>query len=86
MAEAAKDPVGAPDPGTTQMPKASLSQKAEELAARLEEHKNKAQADAAARAAAERRAAAKAVIKGEAPASKPEPARPAEQKPAAAKP
>ncbi|MGP7812711.1 TIGR01906 family membrane protein [Glutamicibacter soli] len=94
MAEAAKDPVGAPDPGTTQMPKASLSQKAEELAARLEEHKNKAQADAAAKAAAERRAAAKAVIKGDAPAAKPEaakpePAKPAEQpaqKPAPAKP
>ncbi len=92
MAEAAKDPVGAPDPGTTQMPKASLSQKADELAARLEAHKNKAQADAAAKADEQRRAAAKAAIKGEpsatatAEAGKKAATQPAPPKPAATAP
>lgn len=95
MAEAAKDPNGASDPGTTQKPKATLSQKAEELAARLEEHKLQAKAEAEAQAQADRKAAVKAAIKGEPVPSKPEaqkpaaqsaPAKPVPAKPAAAKP
>lgn len=95
MAEAAKDPNGASDPGTTQKPKATLSQKAEELAARLEEHKLQAKAEADAKAQADRKAAIKAAIKGEPVPNKPEaqkpaaqaaPAKPAPAKPAAAKP
>lgn len=72
MAEAPKDPKGAPDSGTTQMPKASLSQKADKLTARLEEHKHKAKAEADAKAQAARAAAPRpAPAPTSAPASAP---------------
>ncbi|WP_313814880.1 TIGR01906 family membrane protein [Glutamicibacter sp.] len=71
MADAAKDPNGASEQGTTQTPKAPLSQKAEELAARLEAHKNMAQADAAAKAEAERKADLEATFNRPAAPAKP---------------
>lgn len=95
MAEAAKNPsegqgtAGQPAPATPQStPKASLSQKAEELAARLEAHKNQAQAEAAARKEAVRRAmSGKAETDNKpAAASQPTAAKPAQQTPAERKP
>lgn len=95
MAEAAKNPsegqgtAGQPAPATPQStPKASLSQKAEELAARLEAHKNQAQAEAAARKEAVRRAmSGKAETDNKpAAASQPTAAKPAQQTAAERKP
>jgi len=99
MAEAAKNPIegqgnaGQPasaSPEGAPRPKASLSQKAEELTARLEAHKNQAQAEAAKEAAAREAARKEAVRKAmsgksETPAQ-PETAKPAVQKPEPAKP
>ncbi|GAA1409183.1 hypothetical protein AUR04nite_22960 [Glutamicibacter uratoxydans] len=70
MADAAKDPNGTSEAAAAQMPKASLSQKAEELAARLEAHKIQAQAEAAAKADAERKADIQAAF-NRGPAQKP---------------
>ncbi|WP_157066352.1 TIGR01906 family membrane protein [Glutamicibacter mysorens] len=73
-------------------PQASLSQKAEELTARLEQHKNQAQADAVAQREKARKEAIRRAMSGktEADAKDPAPApadkaRPAPVKPAAAK-
>ncbi|WP_190264689.1 TIGR01906 family membrane protein [Glutamicibacter nicotianae] len=73
-------------------PQASLSQKAEELSARLEQHKNQAQADAVAQREKARKEAIRRAMSGktEADAKNPAPApadkaRPAPVKPAAAK-
>ena len=99
MAEAAKNPSGgqgnagqpaSAGPEGAPSPKASLSQKAEELAARLEAHKNQAQAEAAketvAREAARKEAVRLAMSgKSETPAQ-PEASKPAAQKAAPAKP
>ncbi|KUM29605.1 hypothetical protein AQ436_08045 [Arthrobacter sp. EpRS66] len=98
MAEAAKNPTGgqgnagqpaSASPEGALKPKASLSQKAEELAARLEAHKNQAQAEAAKEAAAKEAARKDAVRramsgKTESPAQ-PEAAKAAVKKPEAAK-
>ncbi|MGO4296435.1 TIGR01906 family membrane protein [Glutamicibacter sp. MCAF14] len=102
MAEAAKNPTGGQGPtgqpaaaatGNAPRSQASLSQKAEELAARLEEHKNQAQANAAAEREAARKEAIRRAMSGkteaEAPAAAasktpPAAAKPAEAKPAAA--
>jgi len=93
MAEAAKNPTegqgnaGQPAPAAPERaPKASLSQKAEELAARLEAHKNQAQAEVAARKEAVRRAMSGKSESGtnesetNPAASQSSPAKPAEQK------
>ena len=101
MAEAAKNPTGGqgstgqPAPaatGNVPSPQASLSQKAEELTARLEQHKNQAQADAVAQREKARKEAIRRAMSGktEADAKNPAPApadkaRPAPVKPAAAK-
>lgn len=101
MAEAAKNPTGGqgstgqPAPaatGNVPSPHASLSQKAEELTARLEQHKNQAQADAVAQREKARKEAIRRAMSGktEADAKNPAPApadkaRPAPVKPAAAK-
>lgn len=98
MAEAAKNPTGgqgnagqpaSASPEGALKPKASLSQKAEELAARLETHKSQAQAEAAKEAAAKEAARKDAVRramsgKTESPAQ-PEAAKAAVKKPEAAK-
>ncbi|WP_440101532.1 TIGR01906 family membrane protein [Glutamicibacter mishrai] len=98
MAEAAKNPTGgqgnagqpaSASPEGALKPKASLSQKAEELAARLEAHKNQAQAEAAKEAAAKEAARKDAVRramsgKTESPAQ-PEAAKATVKKPEAAK-
>ncbi|UTM48127.1 TIGR01906 family membrane protein [Glutamicibacter mysorens] len=101
MAEAAKNPTGGqgstgqPAPaatGNVPSPQASLSQKAEELTARLEQHKNQAQADAVAQREKARKEAIRRAMSGktEADAKNPAPApadkaRPVPVKPAAAK-
>ncbi|MBM7767624.1 TIGR01906 family membrane protein [Glutamicibacter nicotianae] len=101
MAEAAKNPTGGqgstgqPAPaatGNVPSPQASLSQKAEELTARLEQHKNQAQADAVAQREKARKEAIRRAMSGktEADAKNPAPApadktQPAPVKPAAAK-
>ncbi|WIV44811.1 TIGR01906 family membrane protein [Glutamicibacter nicotianae] len=101
MAEAAKNPTGGqgstgqPAPaatGNVPSPQATLSQKAEELTARLEQHKNQAQADAVAQREKARKEAIRRAMSGktEADAKNPAPApadkaRPAPVKPAAAK-
>lgn len=101
MAEAAKNPTGGqgstgqPAPaatGNVPSPQASLSQKAEELTARLEQHKNQAQADAVAQQEKARKEAIRRAMSGKTeadaknPASAPaDKARPAQVKPAAAK-
>ncbi|WP_434922773.1 TIGR01906 family membrane protein [Glutamicibacter sp. PAEs-4] len=101
MAEAAKNPTGGqgstgqPAPaatGNVPSPQASLSQKAEELSARLEQHKNQAQADAVAQREKARKEAIRRAMSGKTeadaknPASAPaDKARPAPVKPAAAK-
>lgn len=105
MAEAAKNPTGGqgttgqPAPaatGNVPSPQTSLSQKAEKLTARLEQHKNQAQADAAAQRENDRKEAIRRAMSGKseadaknaspAPADKaqPAPAKPAANKPAAA--
>lgn len=106
MAEAAKNPIGghgpagqpAPaDPGSAQSPQASLSQRAEELAARLEEHKHKAQAASATTKEANRKEAIRRAMSGKPetasktaaqPEAKTEPAKDTQgaAKPAAARP
>ncbi|XAZ35560.1 hypothetical protein AAHB37_04345 [Glutamicibacter halophytocola] len=99
MAEAAKNPSGkqgnAGQPASAGLegapsPKASLSQKAEELAARLEAHKNQAQAEAAketvAREAARKEAVRLAMSGKSETAAQPEASKPAAQKAAPAKP
>lgn len=104
MAEAAKNPTGGqgttgqPAPAATgnmPSPQTSLSQKAEELTARLEKHKNQAQANAAAQKEEARKEAIRRAMSGKtdaetknptaAPAAKaqPAPVKPAADKPAA---
>ncbi|UYQ78294.1 TIGR01906 family membrane protein [Glutamicibacter sp. JL.03c] len=98
MAEAAKNPTGgqgdagqpaSASPEGAPRPKASLSQKAEELAARLEAHKNQAQAeaakDAAAKEAARKDAVRRAMSGKTADPAPPEAAKAAAEKPEAAK-
>ncbi|KSU66600.1 TIGR01906 family membrane protein [Arthrobacter sp. NIO-1057] len=97
MAEAAKNPTGGQgntgepvsnSPEGAPKPKASLSQKAEELAARLEAHKNQAQAEAASEAAereARKEAVRRAMSGKTQPSAKPDEAKPAAKKPEPAK-